>query len=85
MILDYIVQFHPTGFGQILQKSGLYDFNIKKILKVHLYRLARNKKMDLKLYQKSANNAFDTISRRQLIRPIAIKSTALNLQLIIYH
>jgi len=44
------VQFHPTGFGQILQKSGLYDFNIKKILKVHLYRLARNKKMDLKLY-----------------------------------
>jgi len=25
------MQFHPTGFGQILQKSGLYDFNIKKI------------------------------------------------------
>ena len=50
MILGYIMQFHPTGFRQILQKSGLYDFNIKKILKVHLYRLARNKKMDLKLY-----------------------------------
>ena len=40
MILGYIVQLHPTEFGQILQKSGLYDFNIKKILEVHLCKLA---------------------------------------------